>query len=55
MTRQGAEELAAKIKFYWAQRGYSPVIRIEPEGVISFVVRSGMQNGLPPGSVGDVS
>jgi hypothetical protein len=51
MTKSGAEELVAKIKFYWAQRGYSPVIRIEPEHS-GFVIRSELRGAMPPADKG---
>jgi hypothetical protein len=47
MTRQGAEELVAKIREYWARRGYAPVIRVEPENS-GFVIRSELRGAMPP-------
>jgi hypothetical protein len=49
----GAQRLKAKIEAYWAERGYSVQLRIEPKGftpqmrAARYDVRSDMQNGFP--------
>jgi hypothetical protein len=47
MTKPGAEALVAKIREYWARRGYAPVIRVEPENS-GFVIRSELRGAQPP-------
>lgn len=53
VTIGGAEDLAARIRTYWAERGYDVQTRVEPftrtEGKTEtlFVVRSDMVCGLP--------
>jgi hypothetical protein len=46
MTKPGAEELAAKIRRYWADRGHAAEIWIEPLNS-GFVVRSALRGALP--------
>jgi hypothetical protein len=47
MTKPGAEELVAKIRAYWAQRGYTPAVWLEPENT-AFVIRSELRGAMPP-------
>lgn len=53
VTVGGAEELAARIRAYWADRGYEvqttvePFTRIEGKAETFYVVRSDMVGGLP--------
>lgn len=53
VTIGGAEELAARIRAYWADRGYEVNTRVELFHHITgkvdkfYVIRSDMVNGLP--------
>jgi hypothetical protein len=51
LTAAGAQELAGKIKNYWAERGHQIETRIEEAGTMHgghiFCVRSSLFKGLP--------
>jgi hypothetical protein len=49
LTRNNAQDLADKIKAYWAERGKTVHMRVEPIGYVDalFDIRSDMLNGKP--------
>ena len=54
MSQAGATALMLRIRSYWMQQGYLPVLRVEPVGSTQgeiWVVRSNMVNGMPQGRV----